>query len=71
MTLKIKNSRKRKQSDPAKQDPYNSENEIRTQIQTEFQILQSIIPDIANRTDISEVCIFKYILENFMKYYFS
>ena len=64
MTLKIKNLRKRKQSDPAKQDTYNSENEIRTQIQTEFQILQSIIPDIANRTDISEVCIFKYFLNS-------
>ena len=34
----------------------NSENEIRNQIQAEFQMLQSLIPDIANEADISEVC---------------
>ena len=34
----------------------NSENEIRNQVQAEFQMLQSLIPDIANEADISEVC---------------
>ena len=54
MTLKCtKSPRKRKLV--IDQNSKNSENEIRTQIQTEFQILQSLIPDIANRTDISEV----------------
>ena len=54
MTLKCtKSPRKRKLV--IDQNSMNSENEIRTQIQTEFQILQSLIPDIANRTDISEV----------------
>merc|ERR1712045_305264 len=33
----------------------NSENQIRNQIQAEFQMLQSLIPDIANEADISEL----------------
>ena len=31
-------------------------NRQQMQIQTEFQILQSLIPGIANQVDISEVC---------------
>ena len=35
----------------------NSSSRQQLQIQTEFQILQSLIPGLANQADISEVCV--------------
>ena len=40
----------------------NSSSRQQLQIQTEFQILQSLIPGLANQADISEVCVLRLIL---------
>ena len=52
-------TRKRKFQEPSENQTTNNNRQQMQQIQTEFQILQSLIPGIANQDEISEVGFYK------------